>query len=152
MYYEPLKKVRIDTARRSESRTVESHTRDLSYTVGAAPNYLTDDNRWANDNDSQSDVDDLFAEWESDPLATVESARPRDVVHRVLCRNTNCHTPRRRVQHARRLLSFLPLSARSMFRVLTTVLLFCRDARTMQELAGRGGAKRDSLRWGHHCL
>ena len=34
MYYEPLKKVRIDTVRRSESRAVESHTRDLSYTVG----------------------------------------------------------------------------------------------------------------------
>ena len=68
MYYEPLKKIRIDTARRSESRKVESHTRDLSYTVGAAPNYLTDDNRWASDNDSQSDVDDLFAQWESDPL------------------------------------------------------------------------------------
>ncbi len=68
MYDEPLKKFRVDTVRRSESRTVESHTRDLSYTVGAAPNYLTDDNRWASDNDSQADVDDLFAEWDSDPL------------------------------------------------------------------------------------
>ena len=36
MHYEPLKKVRVDTVRRSESRTVESHTRDLSYTVGAS--------------------------------------------------------------------------------------------------------------------
>ena len=36
MYYEPLKKFRIDTVRRSESRAVESHTRDLSYTVGAS--------------------------------------------------------------------------------------------------------------------
>ena len=38
MYYEPVKKFRIDTVRRSESRAVESHTRDLSYTVGAAAN------------------------------------------------------------------------------------------------------------------
>ena len=68
MYYEPLRKVRIDTVQRSTSRVVESHTRDLSYTVGAAPNYLTGDNRWATDHDSQSDVDDLFAQWDSDPL------------------------------------------------------------------------------------
>ncbi|MHB8890289.1 MAG: NHL repeat-containing protein [Acidobacteriaceae bacterium] len=68
MYYEPLKNVRVDIAQRSESRIVESHTLDVSFTVGAAPNYLTDDNRWANDNDGQSDVDDLFAQWESDPL------------------------------------------------------------------------------------
>ena len=53
---------------REEARRVESHTRDLSYTVGAAPNYLTDDNRWATDRDSQADADDLFAEWDSDPL------------------------------------------------------------------------------------
>ena len=36
MYYEPLKKFRIDTVRRSEPLAVESHTRDLSYTVGAS--------------------------------------------------------------------------------------------------------------------
>ena len=35
MYDVPVKKFRIDTVRRSESRAVESHTRDLSYTVGA---------------------------------------------------------------------------------------------------------------------
>jgi hypothetical protein len=69
MCYEPLKKVRVDTVRRNESRKVESSTRDLSYTVGAAPNYLADDNHRASDNDSQSDVDDLFAEWDSDPPA-----------------------------------------------------------------------------------
>ena len=46
MYYEPLKKLRIDTARRSESRAVESHTRDLSYTVGASANRIADDSRW----------------------------------------------------------------------------------------------------------
>ena len=40
MYHEPLKKIRIDTVRRSESRAVESHTRDLSYTVGASANRL----------------------------------------------------------------------------------------------------------------
>ncbi len=68
MYYEPLKKSRIDTARPSVSRKVETHARDLSYSVGAAPDYLTDDNRWVNDNDSHSDVDDLFAQWDSDPL------------------------------------------------------------------------------------
>ena len=45
MYDVPLKKVRIDTVRRSESRTVESHTRDLSYTVGAAANRLANDTR-----------------------------------------------------------------------------------------------------------
>jgi len=68
MYYEPLKKFRIDTARPSVSRKVESHTRDLSYAVGAAPNYLTGDNLWATVNDSQSDVDDLFAAWTPTPL------------------------------------------------------------------------------------
>jgi hypothetical protein len=68
LYYEPLKKVRIDTARRSESRTVESHTRDLSYTVGAAANRMTDDSRWARDNHHQAEVDNLLAQWESDPL------------------------------------------------------------------------------------
>ena len=54
MYYEPLKKVRIDTVRRSESRTVESHTRDLSYTVGAAANRIANDTRWARDNHRQA--------------------------------------------------------------------------------------------------
>jgi hypothetical protein len=68
MSYEPVKKSRVDTARPSVSRKVEPHARDLSYTVGVAPHYLADDNRWAGDNDNQSDVDDLFAEWDSDPL------------------------------------------------------------------------------------
>ena len=68
LYDEPLKKVRIDTARRSESRTVESHTRDLSYTVGASTNRITDDYRLARSNNHQAKVDDLFAQWESDPL------------------------------------------------------------------------------------
>ena len=69
---EPLKKVRIDTVRRSESRAVESHTRDLSYTVGASAlaepvaHRITDDSV-ANDN-HQAKVDDLFAQWETDPL------------------------------------------------------------------------------------
>jgi hypothetical protein len=67
MYYEPLKKVRIDTARRSESRTMESHIRALCYTVGASANRLADDNRLANDNHRQAEEDDLFA-GESDPL------------------------------------------------------------------------------------
>ena len=66
MYYEPLKKVRVDTVRRSESRTVESHTRDLSYTVGAAANRLANDSV-ANDK-HHTEVDDLFAQWDSDPL------------------------------------------------------------------------------------
>jgi hypothetical protein len=66
MYYEPLKKVRIDSVRRSESRTVESHTRDLSYIVGAAANRLANDSV-ANDK-HHTEVDDLFAQWESDPL------------------------------------------------------------------------------------
>ena len=71
MYYEPLKKSRIDTLRPSVSRNVESRTRDLSYTVGTAPSYLTGDNRWTTDHDSQADADDLFAERESDPLELV---------------------------------------------------------------------------------
>ena len=66
MYYEPLKKVRIDTVRRSESRAVESHTRDLSYSVGAAANRLANDSV-ANDK-HHPEVDDLFAQWDSDPL------------------------------------------------------------------------------------
>jgi hypothetical protein len=68
MYYEPLKKVRVDTVRRSESRTVESPTRDLSYTVGASTNRIADDSRWARANHHQAEVDDLFAQWDSDPL------------------------------------------------------------------------------------
>jgi len=66
----PVKKFRIDTVRRSESRAVESHTRDLSYTVGAAANRITGNNRWANDK-HHTEVDDLFAQWESDPLELV---------------------------------------------------------------------------------
>jgi archaellum component FlaF (FlaF/FlaG flagellin family) len=68
MYYEPLKKVRVDTVRRSESRTVESPTRVLSYTVGSSTNRIADDSRWARANHHQAEVDDLFAQWESDPL------------------------------------------------------------------------------------
>jgi hypothetical protein len=29
---------------------------------------IADDNRWARDNHRQTDVDDLFAQWDSDPL------------------------------------------------------------------------------------
>ena len=29
---------------------------------------ITDDSRWARDNHLQAEVDDLFAQWESDPL------------------------------------------------------------------------------------
>ena len=68
MYDEPLKKVRIDTVRRSESRAVESHTRDLSYTVGTSANRIANNSRSARDNHRQAEVDDLFAQWESDPL------------------------------------------------------------------------------------
>jgi hypothetical protein len=68
LYYEPLKKLRVDTVRRSESRTVDSPTRDLSYTVGASANRITDDSRWVRDNRHEAEVDDLFAQWESDPL------------------------------------------------------------------------------------
>jgi hypothetical protein len=68
MYYEPLKKLRVDTVRRSESRTVESPTRDLSYTVGSSANRIADDSRWARADHHQAEVDDLFAQWESDPL------------------------------------------------------------------------------------
>ncbi len=111
LYDEPLKKdssalrvrdnsLRIDTARRSESLE-----RVVSALAEPVAHRIADDARWANDNHHQTEVDDLFAQWESDPLATVESPRPRDVVRRVLCRNTNYHTPRRRVPHARRLSS-----------------------------------------------
>ena len=67
MYYEPLRKVRIDTVQPSTSRTVESPTRDFSYTVGASTNRLAND-RVANDK-HHTEVDDLFAQWDSDPLA-----------------------------------------------------------------------------------
>ena len=46
---------------------MESPTRDLSYTVGASANRLANDSV-ANDK-HHTEVDDLFAEWESDPLA-----------------------------------------------------------------------------------
>ena len=67
MYYEPVKKIRIDTVRRSEPHTVESPTRDLSYTVGAATSRATNDN--VSNDKHHTEVDDLFAEWDSDPLA-----------------------------------------------------------------------------------
>ena len=66
MYDEPVKKFRIDTARRSESRVAESHTRDLSYTVGAAANGIANDRVASYKH--HTEVDDLFAQWESDPL------------------------------------------------------------------------------------
>ena len=66
MYDEPLKKIRVDTVRRSESRVVESHTRDLSFTVGFSANRLANDSV-ANDK-HHTEVDDLFAQWDSDPL------------------------------------------------------------------------------------
>ena len=69
MYYEPPKKVRIDTVRRSESRVVESSTRDLSYTVGASANRLAIDSKASDKH--HTEVDDLFAQWESDPLELV---------------------------------------------------------------------------------
>ena len=67
MYDVPVKKFRVDTVRRSESRVVESPTRDLSYTVGATANRLA--NGSMANNKHHTEVDDLFAEWESDPLA-----------------------------------------------------------------------------------
>jgi hypothetical protein len=45
-----------------------SHTRDLSYTVGAAANRIANNARWASDNHRQTEVDDLFAQWDSDLL------------------------------------------------------------------------------------
>ncbi|MHB8974090.1 MAG: SdrD B-like domain-containing protein [Pirellulaceae bacterium] len=66
MYDVPVKKFRIDTVQRSESRAVESHTRDLSYTVGASANRLANDNV-VNDK-HHTEVNDLFAQWDSDPL------------------------------------------------------------------------------------
>ena len=68
MVNEPLKKIRIDTARRSESRAVDSHTPDLSYTVGAGANRITGNNRLANDK-HHTEVDDLVALCDSDLLA-----------------------------------------------------------------------------------
>ena len=71
---------------------------------------VANDSRLARDNHRQTEVDDLFAEWDSDPLELLSLPRPRAVVRRVLCRNTNCHTPRRRDPHARRLLLILVLT------------------------------------------
>jgi hypothetical protein len=81
LYYEPLKKFRIDTVRRSESRTVDSPTRDLSYTVGASTNRIADDSRWARANHHQAEVDDLFAQWETDPLQLL-SEQFEDILRR----------------------------------------------------------------------
>ena len=51
---------------------MESHTRDLSYTVGASALAEPVAHRIANDsvaNDKHhTEVDDLFAQWDSDPL------------------------------------------------------------------------------------
>jgi hypothetical protein len=77
MYDEPLKKFRVASVRRSESRAVESPTRDLSYTVGTAALAEPVAHRLANNsvaNDKHhTEVDDLFAQWESDPLALLTS-------------------------------------------------------------------------------
>ncbi|MHB8971530.1 MAG: NHL repeat-containing protein [Pirellulaceae bacterium] len=66
MYYEPVKKFRVDTVQRSESRVVESPTRDLSYTVGASANRLANDSVASDQH--HTEVDDLFAQWDYDPL------------------------------------------------------------------------------------
>ena len=88
MYYEPLKKVRIDTVRRSESRAVESHTRDLSYTVGASAlaepvaHRIADDTRWpmtTTPHGSGRSVRPVGLR----PARTVEFPRPRDLIQRV---------------------------------------------------------------------
>ena len=72
MYDVPVKTIRIDTVRRSESRAVESSTRDLGFTVGASALAEPVAHRLANDrvaNDKRhTEVDDLFAQWDSDPL------------------------------------------------------------------------------------
>jgi hypothetical protein len=47
---------------------VESHTRDLGFTMGTSATHLSNYSRWARDNHHQAEVDDLFAQWESDPL------------------------------------------------------------------------------------
>ena len=51
---------------------MESHTRDLSYTVGASARESGTPHRGrlslGRDNHHQAEVDDLFAQWESDPL------------------------------------------------------------------------------------
>jgi hypothetical protein len=80
MYDVPVKKFRVDTVPRSESRAVESRTRDRSYTVGvsalaepvAQPEaepvaYCLANGSVASDK-HHTEVDDLFAQWESDPL------------------------------------------------------------------------------------
>ncbi len=71
MYYEPQRKVRVDRTGRVASRNAVVGVSVADFTVGAAPSYLTGDNRWATDHDSQADVDDLFAEWDADPLELV---------------------------------------------------------------------------------
>jgi hypothetical protein len=43
-------------------------TRHLSYIVGTSANRITDDSRWARANHRQADIDNLFSQWESDPL------------------------------------------------------------------------------------
>jgi hypothetical protein len=72
MYDVPVKKFRVDTVRRSESRAVESSTRDLSYSVGASALAEPVAHRFANANVAYDkhhmEVDDLFAQWDSDPL------------------------------------------------------------------------------------
>jgi hypothetical protein len=73
MYEAPVKKLRIDTVQRSESRAVESPTRDLSHTVGASANRIANDRHVVSD-DHQVEVDDLFAQWESDPLGLLSVA------------------------------------------------------------------------------
>ena len=67
MYDEPLKKVRTDTARRSEVTQRWNPTPAISATPWVPPRTASRIDSVANDK-PHTEVDDLFAQWESDPL------------------------------------------------------------------------------------
>ncbi len=61
-------RVRDNSLRINTARLSESLERVASALAEPVAHRITDDSRWANDNHHQTEVDDLFAQWESDPL------------------------------------------------------------------------------------
>ncbi len=71
---DPLKKSRCDIVPRPESHAIEENRPDLNSAISALASRFADCTRWGIDNHFQSRVEDLFAQWDSDPLELLSVA------------------------------------------------------------------------------
>jgi hypothetical protein len=72
--------LRIDAARLSESLGLDANTRGLDFAASPSASRIAEDYSWRDEvvertNDSQAEVDDVFAQWESDPLGLLISSQ-----------------------------------------------------------------------------